>query len=88
MNKKANTAIFIILATLLNLLLMVLITGLLMALAVLIFQGGDLMPIFFAIAFIGGIALSFVIYSSIMKWISKKYDLEKYLHPIFNKKRR
>ncbi len=85
MNKKVNTAIFIIVATLLNLLLMVLITALLILIVVKIFGDSSSIMIFFAIAFILGIALSFLAYSSIMKFISTKYDLDKYLHPIFNK---
>ncbi len=86
MNKKVNTAIFIIVATLLNLLLMILITGLLIFIVVQLVSPKYAM-IFFAIAFILGIALSFLAYSSIMKYISNRFDLDKYLHPIFNKNR-
>lgn len=88
MNKKVNTAIFLILATLINLLIMVIITAGLMALCVIILKNSDTLPIFMALSFVIGIALSFIIYSSLMKLINNKFDLDKYITPMFNKNKR
>ena len=38
-------------------------------------------------ASIGSIAASFLIYSRLIKWLSRKVDMEKYFMPIFKKKR-
>ena len=40
-----------------------------------------------AIVFIGAIALSFMLYSRLVKWAMKKFDLEDRMDPIFSSKR-
>lgn len=94
MNKKLATVLFIIGGTLVNLLLMfILIIGLLTATSAILgalgHEPGSSIYIPFLIAAIfGGMVLAFVIYSKIMKYIQNKYDLEKYMEPIFNRRRR
>lgn len=94
MNKKLSTLIFIISGTLLNILLMILfIFGLLAGISALLrglgYEPGHSIYIPFLIgAIFGGMILAFVVYSKITKYIQKKYDLEKYLEPIFKQKRR
>ncbi len=90
MNKKANTALFIIGATLVNMLLIFIIMMLLIALTVVLFPDPSpgVAQVVFLFVFIASIALSFFIYNKIIKYISKKVDMDKYFHPIFRPKRR
>ncbi|TVQ28906.1 MAG: hypothetical protein EA382_00970 [Spirochaetaceae bacterium] len=86
MNKKANTILFMLGATVANVLLMVaifivlfLIYGNLIA--------GSLSPevnqIVLIVLFLGSIALTYFLYHRIIKWMSKKWDLDEYFDPIF-----
>lgn len=94
MNKKLSTLIFIVVGTLLNIILMFLfIFGLLAGTSGLLrglgYEPGHTIYIPFLIgAIFGGMVLAFVVYNKITKFIQKKYDLEKYLEPIFKQKRR
>lgn len=90
MNKKVNTALFMLGATLVNIILM------LVLLVFLIFLIGRLFPdpsstlaqVLLIAAFLLALGGSFGIYTLIIKLISKKYDLDKYLHPIFKPRHR
>ena len=44
--------------------------------------------IVFIVLFVGSIALTYFIYHRIVKWISKKWDLDKYFDPIFRQRGR
>ncbi len=91
MNKKTNTALFIVGATIANILLMVILIIIGMALiAVIVPQGagGQLAMVLFLLVFLVSIAGSFFIYHKVIQFISKRVDMEKYFHPIFKPRRR
>ena len=91
MNKKLNTVLFMLGATLINV-LMVIVGFILLSLLYINF----LAPILpagsetwaFALIFIGAIVLSFVAYRALMKLLEKKIDIEKYFDPIFVRRRK
>lgn len=90
MNKKVNTVLFILGATVLNIILMIIILTLGLALisvfvAETVSEGAA--SIIFLLLFIASIAGSFFIYHRIVRFISKKIDMERYFHPIFSRKR-
>ena len=86
MNKKVNTALFILGATVVNILIMIILLVIGLAILARILpadaqgQGGQ---IAFMFVFLLAIAGSFFIYNRIIKLISKKIDMDKYFHPIF-----
>jgi len=90
MNKKVNTAIFMLVATVINVVLMLLLFVLLLYLIGVIFPepsiglGQGLLIVAFLLA-LGG---SFGIYTLVIRWFSKKIDMEKYFHPIFKPRNR
>jgi hypothetical protein len=45
------------------------------------------MPFLVPILFIAAIVVTFFIYNAIMKFVTRKIDMEKYFHPIFKGKR-
>lgn len=91
MNKKLNTTLFILGATVVNIIIM----GLL-------FFGGfflasrllpeDISPnvvlIIFMLIFIGSILGSFFIYHRLVRLLSSRIDMEKYFHPLFKQKKK
>ncbi len=91
MNKKANTALFILGATIFNILIMILlILGGLLIIS-LIFKNqepgmGVQLSLFLVFAL--GIAGSFIIYNRVVKWIAGRIDLEKYFHPIIKPRKK
>ena len=95
MNKKANSVIFMIVATVVNIILMgaLFIVGLvILNLIASAFPDTALIPALILIVFIGAIALSFMLlsfmlYSRLVKWAMKKFDLEDRMDPIFSSKR-
>jgi hypothetical protein len=90
MNKKLNTALFLIGATVFNLvLLFVLIVVALLAISVLS-RGrlsGNLMSILLIVVFLGSMVASFLIYNQVIKFVSRKIDMEKYFLPLFRRRR-
>ena len=87
MNKKANTVLFILLATIANLIIMVVLF--LICLAIMVnFTSPEspLVSLYIGLIFIVSIGGSFFLYTLLMKMVIKKFDLEKYLSPIFAKK--
>jgi hypothetical protein len=91
MSKKTNTLLFMLGATLFNILVTVLcFIGLLILYAKYIMQfvpeSGQAWG--FPIIFIAAIALSFVVYRLILKVLLKKVDIERYFDPIFGGKRK
>ena len=88
MNKKVNTLLFILAATIFNIILAVSCIILLFILITFIvsrFFPGLGQDWCFPLCFIAGIVISFFIYRIIIKFITKKIDLEKYLDPLFVK---
>ncbi len=90
MNKKINTALFIIGATAVNMLLIFIIMTALIALTVVLIQNpsDQAAQVIFLLVFIASIGLSFFIYNKVIKFVSKKVDMDKYFHPIFKPRRR
>jgi hypothetical protein len=93
MNKKLNTVYFLLGATVLNLLIMVLLFFVLGISMLLIYQklGVDskVLPVVAVlITLFGSIAGTFFLYSRIIKWVVKKWNLDNYIEPIFRTKRR
>ena len=91
MNKKTNTALFIVGATIANILLMIIliIIGFAIISAVLPQKANpQLASILFLLVFLASIAGSFFIYHKVIQYVSKRIDMEKYFHPIFRPKKR
>jgi len=90
MNKKANTLLFLLGATLFNML-----TTIIFFVALLILYSKTIMTIIpesgqawgFPLIFIAAIALSFVIYRFVVKLLEKKVNVDKYFDPIFGRRR-
>ena len=90
MNKKTNTALFIIGATIGNLLMMLILFLIPTVLMFVVFrdsvnpEAGQILMIVF---FFGALVGSFFLYGVIMKKLQAKYNLDQYLHPIFKRKK-
>jgi hypothetical protein len=90
MSKKTNTLLFILGATVFNILITIICF-----IALLLLYARLFMPHIpenaqswgFPVIFIGAIALSFVIYRLILKKVMKKIDMEKHFDPIFGPRR-
>lgn len=89
MNKRLNTALFILGATVVNLLVMaILAVGGFLLLSVLPIgeSASGLRSLLMIVVFFGAIVGSFFIYHAIVKAVSKRVDMDKYFHPIFRRK--
>jgi membrane protein implicated in regulation of membrane protease activity len=90
MSKKTNTLLFILGATVCNILITIIIF-----MVLLLVYGRALVPLLseqaiawgLPVLFIGSIALSFVIYRLILKQLVKRIDMEKYFDPLFAPRR-
>jgi uncharacterized membrane protein len=90
MNKKLNTFLFLLGATAFNLLVMFLLIVLFLVGILSIFRDSvnpNLLSVLMIVIFIGSIAASFLIYGRLIKWLSRKIDMEKYFLPLFRRKR-
>ena len=92
MNKKLNTVYFLLGATVLNLLILVLLALVLGISVGFIYQklgvdsqGLSLLAVL--IILFGSIAGTFFLYSKIIKWVVKKWNLDNYIEPIFRTKK-
>lgn len=90
MNKKVNTVLFILGATAVNIITMLFILLLGIYLIGELFSetaqesvGSVLFSVLFILLFFISIGGSFFIYNRVIKFISKKIDMDKYFHPIF-----
>ncbi len=88
--KKRNTAIFVIVATLINIILMIvfMIVG-----YVLLARFGNpdnpsAAQIWLVVIFLGSIGLSWFIYSRMVKWYTKRVDVEKKFAPLITPRKR
>jgi len=88
MNKKVNTVLFILGATIFNIITMILILVVGLAL-ISVFVGENIgagvAQILFLLLFVGSIAGAFFLYHRAVKLLSRKIDMEKYFHPIFTR---
>ncbi len=89
MNKKANSIIFMAVATLVNLVLMFVLIVLGIVLVSLIPFGDNtsLYSVCIFVVFFGAIFLAFKIYSKLVEWATEKFSLEQRLDPLFTPKR-
>ena len=88
--KKRNTAIFVIVATLINIILMMvfMIVG-----YVLLARFGNpdnpsAAQIWLVVIFLGSIGLSWFIYSRMVKWYAKRVDVDKKFAPLITPRRK
>jgi amino acid transporter len=91
MNKRVNTVLFLVGATAFNLLVMFLLIVVCLVVITAIFKDSlnpNLLSVLMIVIFIGSIAASFFIYGKVIKLLSRKYDLDKYLLPLFRRKRK
>jgi len=90
MNKKVNTVLFLLAASVYNIIIMIVIM-------ILLFLGvkqilprnlnpGAASGILIFI-FVLGIAGSFFIYHRTIRYLSKKIDMDRYFHPLFGRKK-
>ncbi len=89
MNKKANTVLFMLGATILNVLMMVVIFLALMLLYAWIVPGGfatQAGQIIGIVLFLVAIGLTYFLYHKMIKLISKKWNLDDYFDPIFSRR--
>lgn len=91
MNKKVNTLLFVLGATIFNIIMMVLLLAVGLA-GISALAGENINPgtaqILFLLLFVGSIAGAFFIYHRAIKLLSNKIDMEKYFHPIFTRFKR
>jgi uncharacterized membrane protein (DUF373 family) len=89
MNKQLNTILFVLGATLFNVLTTLLFIFLLLVLYSLIspYLPVDVQSWIFVVIFIGAIALSFVVYRIVIRILMKKIDVDKYFTQLFRGKR-
>ena len=90
MNKKVNTVLFIIGATLINVLIIFIIYFAGIYIFALVYNDGmgSYIEIINTFIFIASIVGSFLIYRLILKIISNKIDMEKYFEPIISRKKK
>lgn len=91
MNKKANTILFVLAATVLNVLVMGIVFTLLLVVLSSI-APPTLSPEFGTLAvamiFLATIIVTYVLYHYAVKLLSRKIDLERYFEPIFRTRKR
>lgn len=91
MNKKTNTVLFMIVATVVNLLLLILFFGLGFILLTLYMNANpesSLAPMLIGLVFLLSIALSFIVYSKLVKFVVAKFQLEDKMEPLFGARKR
>ena len=88
--KKRNTAVFVLIATILNIVLMMVF--MLIGYILLAKFGNPDNPngaqIWLIVIFLGSIGLSWFIYSRMVKWYTKRVDVEKKFAPLITPRRR
>jgi len=88
LNKKLNTVLFVLAATLINLIIMaIFFTVSLVLLSLLANPESSLMPLFIGLVFLVSIGGTYWVYTIMVKWISSKYPVEEYLAPLFKRKK-
>jgi hypothetical protein len=86
MNKRVNTLLFILGATVFNILvtlMLILMFSFIYIKFIMPFLPGDVQAWPFVLIFIGAVVLSFVVYRVVLNILLKKINIEKYFDPIF-----
>jgi membrane protein YdbS with pleckstrin-like domain len=89
MNKKLNTALFMLGATVFNLVLLFLLILLAMLAITALFGqrlGPSVMSILLIVVFLAAMVGSFLIYNRVVKWLARRIDMEKYFLPLFKRR--
>ncbi len=89
MNKKVNTILFMLGATVVNVLMMIVIFLALMLLYAWLVPGGfatQLGQVIGIVLFLAAIGLTYFLYHRMIKFISTKWNLDEYFDPIFGKR--
>ena len=90
MNKKVNTVLFLLGATVFNLLVIFILIVLFLVLISVVFRESlnpTVLSISMKLVFIGSIAASFFIYGRVVKWLQRRIDMDKYFMPLFRRKK-
>lgn len=89
MNKKLNTFLFILGATVVNIvtMLIIIIFGIWL-LSKIVPDNAQSGQFLFMLLFFIAIGGSFVIYHQLIKFISRKVDMDKYFHPLFKPRKK
>jgi len=91
MNKKVNTFIFLLVGTVVNILVMLLLLITFLYLIGFIFTpetDGNVVTAATLTAVMLSVVGSYFIYSKLVKFVNKKWDLEQWIEPLFRRKRR
>ncbi len=91
MNKKTNTVLFILGATVVNIVIMLAIfIGLFVLYARFVAPtvSTTINQLITFVIFIGSVALTYLIYHRLIKLLSKKMDMDKHFDPIFRSKKK
>ena len=91
MNKKTNTALFILVATVANILLTIVSFAVLYLLYAVLLQprlSAESVIWCLALLFLAALLVSFLVYQALMKVFIKKVDVQKYFDPIFKARKR
>ncbi len=91
MNKKLNTALFILGASVLNVFLMVILMTIGLALLSLVIPKNispTIASALFILTFLLSVAGSFFAYHKGIKFLANKINMDKYFHPIFNSRKK
>ena len=90
MNKKLNTFIFLIAGTIVNVVVMLLLLIIFLYLIGFIFtpetSGGVITAVTLTAVMLSVVG-SYFIYSKVVKFINKKWDIEQWIEPLFRRKR-
>jgi membrane protein implicated in regulation of membrane protease activity len=88
MNKRLNSVLFILGATIANIIVMILVFAVLMVIFAR-FVAPLLTPmvnqIILLVLFIGSVVITYVLYHRLMRYLSQRYNLEEYFGPLFGK---
>lgn len=91
MNKKTNTLIFMLIATIVNIVLLCLFFGIGLIIINVIasfFPESGLVPALMILVFLAAIVLGFFAYSKLVKWAIDRFNLEEKMDPIFSSGRK
>ena len=88
--KKRNTAVFILIATIVNLILMTvfMLVGYILLLRFADPEKPQAAQIWLLVIFIGSVVLAWLIYSRMVKWYTKRVDVEKNFAPLISSRRK
>jgi Kef-type K+ transport system membrane component KefB len=89
MSKKSNTVWFMLAATILNVIIMLILFVVCFILITrFVDPASKLVPLWLGLSFLVSIGGSFYLYSLVIKWMTKKFQLEDKLAPLVSKRRK